>query len=598
MHSSLPLLTQKPRRGGTRTYLVATLAVAGVVGGGAWYLLSNRGTSEQDQPLTTKVVQAAFEHSVVEQGEVESSLNVEIKSQVKSRNTSGMQILWVIPDGTVVEPQQDVVKLDASALEQERDTQKIACNTGLALKVQAENTYEAAVIARTEYLEGTFQQEKLTIQGEIFVAEENLRRAENYAKYSQRLAGKGFVTSQQLEADRFAVDKAKSDLELAKRKLFVIENYTREKTLRTLESDIATAKAKWESEEESYKLELKKLADVEEQIALCTIKSPQAGRVVYANVPNSRGGTAEFIVEPGSNVREGQTILRMPDTNNMQVRAKINESRIRNIRPGQPVSIKIDAVGNKPLRGVVKKVNRFAEPNSFFSSSVKQYATEITILDPPETLLTGLTAEVNIYIERAPSALQVPVQSVVEHNGKTYVLAQTGNTWAPQEVTIGSTNDSFVKIEKGLVADQVVAANPRQHLEHFPFAKDGAIETGPIVTPEEQLAGGGTVTPVTPTAGGPAEGAPDGGTPDGAKKRRSSPGEMFARMDSDKDGKLSTTEWDAVPAQLRDRLGNADTNSDGSVDQGEMTAAFAKMRASGGGPGGGGPGGGPPGAAE
>lgn len=583
----------RARRGAIRTYVVATLAAAAVIGGGAWYVYSQKGDTVYEQPLTTKVVQTAFEHSVVEQGEVESAQNVEIKSHVKSRNTSGMQILWVIPDGTIVEPDQEVVKLDASALEQERDTQKIACNTALALKVQAENTYQAAVIARTEYLEGTFQQEKLTIQGEIFVAEENLRRAENYAKYSQRLAGKGFVTAQQLEADRFAVEKAKSDLELAKRKLFVLENYTREKTLRTLESDIATNKAKWESETESYNLELKKLADVEQQIELCTIRAPQEGRVVYANVPNSRGGSAEFIVEPGTSVREGQTILRMPDTKNMQVRAKINESRIRNIREGQPVTIRIDAIGNAPLKGVVKKVNRFAEPTSFFSSSVKQYATEITILDPPETLLTGLTAEVNIYIERSPSALQVPVQSVVEHSGKTYVLAQNGNSWEPREVTIGSTNDSFVRIESGLQVDQVVAANPRQHLDRFPFAKDGAVEVGPIVTPDEQIAGGGTVVPPAPGSEPPTAGGESG---DGGKKRRGNPAESFARMDSDGDGKLSAAEWDAVPAPLRERLGNVDGNGDGAIDRAEMIAAFTKMR-SGGGPGGG-PGEGPPAAAE
>lgn len=565
------------RSGRVTLYLVATAVVVALIGLGAWLFLGGRGQSEQDQPLTAKVVNAAFEHSIVEQGEVESSINVEIKSHVKSRNTSGMQILTVIPDGSIVEEGQEVVQLDASALEQERDTQKIACNTSLALKVQAENTYQAAVIARTEYLEGTFQQEKQTIQSEIFVAEENLRRAENYAKYSQRLAGKGFVTSQQLEADRFAVEKAKSDLSLAKRKLFVLENYTREKTTRTLDSDIATAKAKWEAEEESYKLELKKLADVEEQIANCTITAPQAGRVVYANVPNSRGGSAEFIVEAGTSVREGQVILRMPDTKNMQVRAKINESRIRNVKEGQQVTIKIDALGNTPLRGVVKKVNRFAEPSSWFSSAVKQYATEITILDPPDTIMTGLTAEVNIHIERLPAAIQVPVQSVVEHQGKAYVLAQKGNTWEPQPVVIGSTNDSFVRIESGLSADQLVAANPRQHLDRFPFVKDGQLEESPtsILTPQEQVAAN------APPAGGQPGVTPAGPVGEGdpnKKRRNSNPAEAFARMDSDGDGKLSSTEWDAIPAGFRDSLGNADANGDGHVDQAELAAAFARMR--------------------
>ncbi|HTN76339.1 MAG TPA: efflux RND transporter periplasmic adaptor subunit [Pirellulaceae bacterium] len=575
---------------------MATVATFAALGLGVWWYWSRNTQRVTIDPLTTQVINAPFDHTVVEQGEVESSMNVEIRCAVKSRNAGGTDILWVIPEGTIVEAGQELVKLDSSALEQERDQQKITCNTTLATKVQSQNTYEAAAIARTEYLEGTFKQEKQLIQSEIFVAEENLRRADQYAKFSERLALKGYVTTPQLEGDRFAVSKAKSDLELAKTKLFVAENYTREKMLRTLESDIVSAKAKWDADEESYKLELKKLADMEQQVAGCVIKSPQAGQVVYANVPNSRGGTAEFIVEAGSKVREGQAILRMPDTRKMQVKAKINESRVTFVRPGQPVTIKIDALDGAVLNGTVKRVSSFAEPTSFFGSNTKQYGTEITILDPPSNIRTGLTAEVNIQIEYANQALQVPVQAVLENAGKTYCLINDGNRWVPQEITIGSTNDKFIRVESGLSAQQIVAANPRQHLELFPFIKNGVIEPSPSKIPD-----GADIAARKNDLAPPALGsAPPGGD---AKKKRPSPAEMFKGLDVDSDGKLSAEEYSAVDARMRDRLGNADANNDTFVDQSELSAAFVKMRASftGGGPGGpeggagGGGFGGPPG---
>jgi hypothetical protein len=308
-------------------------------------------------------------------------------------------------------------------------------------------------------------------------------------------------------------------------------------------------------------------------------------------VANQRGGSAEFIVEAGTLVREGQTILRMPDTKNMQVRAKINETRITDIREGQPVTIKIDALGGKLLSGVVKKVSRFAEPSSWISSSVKQYATEITITDAPESIRTGLTAECTIHIERQPNALQVPVQAVVEHQGKTYVLAQKGaDQWEPQEIKIASTNDSFVRVESGVSADQIVAANPRQHLNLFPFLKDGRLEpSGPSLLPGEAIA---IAAPKAEEGGarGPAEGGRGGnrGGSGGRGRGNFNPAERFAQLDADKDGKLSTAE---VPEQMREMMASADTNSDGGIDQAEMTAAFAKMRAARGGGGGGGPGG-------
>src|SRR5690606_8978979 len=111
-------------------------------------------------------------------------------------------------------------------------------------------------------LEGAYKQEVQTIKSEIFVAEENLRRAVQYARYSERLAARGYVTSLQLEADRFAVRKAENELELAQQKLLVLQQYTREKMLTTFDSDIATAKARWDSEAESHALELKKLEDL------------------------------------------------------------------------------------------------------------------------------------------------------------------------------------------------------------------------------------------------------------------------------------------------------------------------------------------------
>ncbi len=75
----------------------------------------------------------------------------------------------------------------------QRTTQKILVNTAKALEVEAHNTYDTAVIAKREYLEGTNLQERQTIESEVFVAEENLNRAKEYYAYSQKLASKGYV---------------------------------------------------------------------------------------------------------------------------------------------------------------------------------------------------------------------------------------------------------------------------------------------------------------------------------------------------------------------------------------------------------------------
>ena len=101
-----------------------------------------------------------------------------------------------------------VVKLDSSALELERDTQKIACNTSHALKEQAKNNFDAAVEAKREYLEGTYEQERKLILNELFLAEEKLRRAKLSYDSGVDLVTKSLVTELQLEGDLVALEKA------------------------------------------------------------------------------------------------------------------------------------------------------------------------------------------------------------------------------------------------------------------------------------------------------------------------------------------------------------------------------------------------------
>lgn len=468
-----PRKTHHLRRGSASKIVIGVLAAIGMIAAGFW-LFSGGETEGADQPMLTAVSRGPYELVVVEQGEVDSSNNVEIRCEVKARGTSGTAIIEVIPEGTLVNEGDLLVQLDASSLDRDRDTQQIAVNTTLATMVQAESTLEAAKVAKEEYLQGAYKQEEQLVLSEIFVAEENLKRSQLSVESGERLAAKGLVTSLQLDGDRFAVEKSRNELDSAKTKLKVLQEFTRRKNLIQFDSDIKTAEVKFANEKKNYEVELKKLDDIEQQIAKCTIRAPQHGQVVYANVTSSRGGSSEFVVEPGSLVREQQVIVRLPDPTQMQVKARINESRITLVRPEMPVAIRIDAFGDEPLDGQVKKVNQYAEPTSWFGSQVKEYATFIDILDPPPGIRPGLTAEVRIHVEDRSDTLQIPVQALYEHKGHTFCLVKKGMRYETREVKFESTNDKTVALNPGVLDEgEQVVLNPRKHsdklaLPHLP----------------------------------------------------------------------------------------------------------------------------------
>ena len=207
-HARYAQTRRNHRSGSTSLLIFGALLLAGITVGAVWYFVRDEAETAGG-PLVHVVARGPFNHIVLEQGEVESSSNIEIRCEVKSRNTSGTQIISVLPEGTQVKKGDLIVKLDSSALERDRDQQQIVCNTSEAFMIQAKNNYEASEISKIEYLEGTYKQEEELVLSDVFVAEQNLRTSELQKKSGERLAAKGVVTALQLEGDEFSVKDAR-----------------------------------------------------------------------------------------------------------------------------------------------------------------------------------------------------------------------------------------------------------------------------------------------------------------------------------------------------------------------------------------------------
>jgi multidrug resistance efflux pump len=584
-------------------WLLAALAVAGA-GTAAVVIPWSRGSGsqvEEDAVLHT-VKRVMFEHSVVEPGEIESSRNIEIRCEIQSRNSTGTMILEIVPAGTIVKPGDVLIKFDGSALEAELITQQSITSSSEALVIQSQNAFDTAVIARKEYLEGMFRQEEQLIESEVFVAEENLRRAGEYARYSERLAARGFVTAQQLEADKFAVEKAKNDLNAAQTKLRVLREFTKEKTLKTLEATIATSEAKLAADKRTYQLDQDKLALIKRQLDACVVRAPSAGKVVYANETDRRGNQ-EVVIQEGAVIRERQPVIRLPDMTQMQVKAKINESRIGFVRTGMKATITLDAFSDLRLDGVVKQVDEFPLPPGWSSGNIKQYATYVEMVNPPPGIRPGLTANVEIHVDQIPDAIAVPVHALHEHKGEYYCLVKNDDGIEAKWVDIGASNDKHVVIKTGLAVDDTVVENPDVFVADLSFPAPPPSALG---KPKTLLVKASD--PPVAEDGDKGKGGPNSG--DGAQGSRGQGGrrggrggdpvarvkETFEKLDANKDGLLTE---DELPAEGRDRMVMADADKDGKITRAELTTSYANRRGrgrSGGGPGGpgGGPGGGGP----
>jgi len=90
------------------------------------------------EPMFHQVAEGPFDHIVLEQGEIESSSNNEVKCEVKGRGGSGTPILSVIPEGTLVKKGEVLCQLDSSALDQEAKNQRIVVSSAESAVISAE----------------------------------------------------------------------------------------------------------------------------------------------------------------------------------------------------------------------------------------------------------------------------------------------------------------------------------------------------------------------------------------------------------------------------------------------------------------------------
>jgi hypothetical protein len=354
-----------------------------------------------------------------------------------------------------------------------------------------------------------------------------------------------------------------------------------------MDSDIQATQVTWENEKDNFEEETTKLKEVEIQIANCRVVAPQEGQVVYSNIQSSRSGS-EFVVEAGAPVRENQVVLILPDPRDMRVKARINESRINLVKVGMPVSIRIDAFGEQMLLGEVKKVNNYAEAGNWWSSTSKQYATYIQVVEPPPELRVGLTAEVQIHVESRADALQIPVQAVFERSGKTFCLVQKGAAWDTREIVITSTNTKTVTVDEvrsdPLKEGELVVINPRQHIPKFDATRLPALRES-VSAPSALAAAKKRDTDSVAAAQGSvqlAKAEVSAGLSGPASGALAAPAvRLLEQYDADRNGRLSPTEMNTLPAELRQRLRAADANNDGILDTAELGTALARTPAAG-----------------
>lgn len=544
-------------RGTVVICVVALVAVA------ASFMIGAATPEKSGPRLLHTIARRNLDVTVTEEGTLESSNNTEVRCKVRGGNST---IVWIIENGTEVQPGDELVRLDKSTIEDNINTQKIAYQAALATHAQSESDVAVAEINITEYLEGTYVSELKTKEKDVAIAKTNLVSAENVLDYSRRVFQKGYISKLEVEGNEFSLQQAQLELEVKETELEVLKRYTKAKQLKDLEGILKAKQAKLASDKAALDLEKAKLDREQQQLENCIIRAEVNGMAIY-------GGSQKWEDRPdireGATVREDQILLLIPDLSQMQVKVGIHESKIDRVKPG--LRAKID-LQDRTLDGEVLTVASMAAPAGWWNGNMVKYETTIKV-DKQSGLKPGMSADVEVFLAQHADVITIPVAAVVEQEGRFFCWVKTDRGTQRRELKLGDSDDQFLVVETGVKEGDQVVLNPLAYIQQVqdealrPFSgvkTNQAQESAPDAKKPTQ--------PDKPAASGPPSAKKPAAQPAAKEARFQITGAQILKFaDKNGDGVLTKDEFSEKDRKDFDKT---DLNHNGEVDEAELDAVI------------------------
>jgi multidrug resistance efflux pump len=427
---------------------IAVVATAGVL------IVGATSSGEPSPQLTHTIARGDLLVTVTEQGTLESSNNTEIKCKVRGFST----VTWVVPTGTVVDPGDELVRLDTKVIEEEVSLTKTNTFIAMATLEESKANVAKAEIAIDAYKEGRFRLQLQALEKELEAKKRNLRTARKMLERSEVLFRQGYVTDLEVDGNTFTVTQAELELKVKETEIKVLREFTQAMELETLQGNLTASKSKRAADEAGLAMELRRKNRAEEELAACVIRAEKGGLVIY---PSAAAWKQTPDITEGATVRKDQVLLLIPDLNKMQVKVGIHESIIDRVRPGLQALVTLP---DRTLQAEVSSVAAVTRPAGWWTGNVVKYDT-IVELPPDDGLKPGMSAEVKVIMAVHQDVLTIPVAAVVATDEGDFCWVRRHEGITRRLLELGDSNDVFIVVKGGLREGERVVLNPAAVLD-------------------------------------------------------------------------------------------------------------------------------------
>ena len=379
------------------------------------WLLASSGEEE----LLFTVKKGPLDVTVEASGEVLAERSVSVTAPpVRWR----LQVIWLVKEGETVKEGDPLVRFDPGELQKEL-SEKEAELKSLEAEIKEKDAQLAA-------LENEYAMQLMGAQLDYDLARVQLVEDE------------GLVPRKELAQARLRLKNAEDRLEKTKRKLDAERQASASQAL-ILDVRRKNAQSQYDFVVDS----LKKME----------IHAPSPGLVVINEI--WKGGE-ESKVQVGDSVWPGFAIIALPDFATLQIKVWASEVDAGILKVGQPCSVTLDAFPDLALTGRVRSVGQVGAKREY-ESAKKEFEVIVGLDHLDNRLKPGMTARASIVVAGHKDVLAVPIESIQQEEGSSWVQLKGRFGARAVKVALGERNATHVIVRDGVAAgDRILMLPP------------------------------------------------------------------------------------------------------------------------------------------
>ncbi|MGE5592271.1 MAG: HlyD family secretion protein [Betaproteobacteria bacterium] len=463
----------KGRRRLAAVFVVA-VCVVGIAGYGVYraFFAGNRGAASSEQLYRLVPVQrGSITLKITASGTVSAGSTYDVAPKV-----SGTVTQVLVRQGDVVRKGQELVLLDDTEARQRLQEAKDNLAVAEAKLAEAQTQVKLAPAqnqleveqARVNLLnaeaklaqlkEAATTQDIEQAKSQVAQAQLSVDAASKDYERNKTLFEQGAVTRQQLESAENKYLTAVESLKSAQQKLDSLLAGPDPDELAAAEAAVSQAKLNLSLAEANADT-----TSAQQQLLTAQAQVVQARNAVSAAerdlaltriVSPIDGTVTQVAAQVGQLVGQSSVLAVVADLTNLQVVANVDETDVHSVKVGQHADVMVESIPDKVFNGVVESVASQGK----VISSVVYFEVTVKVTDDTRTLKPGMTADVDIVLDRRTNVLTIPNAALEERRGRLMArtLDEKGEPFF-KRVELGITDGTTTEVISGLAEGDMVA---------------------------------------------------------------------------------------------------------------------------------------------